>query len=71
MDYTYSMLDAFVPLAGDESAQCRCKRGAQVRDTLNLLSSHLSLIVLYLLLPTTTITVIIIITNVLKKAVLC
>lgn len=30
MDYTYSMLDAFVPLAGDESAQCRCKRGAQV-----------------------------------------
>ncbi|XP_063909807.1 collagen and calcium-binding EGF domain-containing protein 1-like [Zophobas morio] len=28
-DYTYSMLDAFVPLPGDENAQCRCKRGAQ------------------------------------------
>lgn len=29
-DYTYSVLDAFVPLSGDENAQCRCKRGAQV-----------------------------------------
>ncbi|XP_017780601.1 PREDICTED: collagen and calcium-binding EGF domain-containing protein 1-like [Nicrophorus vespilloides] len=28
-DYTYSILDAFVPLPGDENAQCRCKRGAQ------------------------------------------
>lgn len=30
-DYTYSMLDAFVPLPGDDSTYCRCKRGAQVR----------------------------------------
>ncbi|KAK5650768.1 hypothetical protein RI129_001797 [Pyrocoelia pectoralis] len=28
-DYTYSMLDAFVPLPGDEMTQCKCKRGAQ------------------------------------------
>ncbi|XP_018571839.1 collagen and calcium-binding EGF domain-containing protein 1-like [Anoplophora glabripennis] len=28
-DYTYSMLDAFVPLPGDDNAQCKCKRGAQ------------------------------------------
>ncbi|XP_008200908.1 collagen and calcium-binding EGF domain-containing protein 1 [Tribolium castaneum] len=28
-DYTYSVLDAFVPLPGDENAQCRCKRGPQ------------------------------------------
>lgn len=29
-DYTYSMLDSFVPLPGDDNTQCRCKRGAQV-----------------------------------------
>ncbi|CAG9765383.1 unnamed protein product [Ceutorhynchus assimilis] len=28
-DYTYSMLDAFVPVAEDENVQCRCKRGPQ------------------------------------------
>ncbi|XP_060525070.1 collagen and calcium-binding EGF domain-containing protein 1-like [Cylas formicarius] len=28
-DYTYSMLDAYVPLAADDQTQCRCKRGAQ------------------------------------------
>lgn len=27
IDYTYSMLDAFVPLPGDEATQCKCKRG--------------------------------------------
>lgn len=35
-DYTYSMLDAFVPLPGDDNAQCRCKRGAQVKVHSNL-----------------------------------
>lgn len=30
-DYTYSLLDAFVPLPGDETAYCRCKRGPQVK----------------------------------------
>nr|CAI5847421.1 unnamed protein product [Callosobruchus analis] len=29
MDYTYSILDAFVPLGEDENVQCRCKRGSQ------------------------------------------
>lgn len=29
-DYTYSMLDAFVPLPGDDEAQCKCKRGPRV-----------------------------------------
>lgn len=36
-DYTYSMLDAFVPLPADgqsPTAYCRCKRGAVVSDTL-------------------------------------
>ncbi|XP_065170934.1 collagen and calcium-binding EGF domain-containing protein 1-like isoform X4 [Atheta coriaria] len=28
-DYTYSILDAFVPLPGDETTHCRCKRGPQ------------------------------------------
>lgn len=29
-DYTYSMLDAFVPVSEDENAQCKCKRGPRV-----------------------------------------
>ncbi|KAL1492057.1 hypothetical protein ABEB36_012555 [Hypothenemus hampei] len=29
LDYSYSILDAFVPYPGDETTQCRCKRGAQ------------------------------------------
>ncbi|KAF7282343.1 hypothetical protein GWI33_002784 [Rhynchophorus ferrugineus] len=28
-DYTYTMQDTFIPLSGNENAQCRCKRGAQ------------------------------------------
>ena len=39
-DYTYSMLDAFVPLPGDENAQCRCKRGAQVSYLLAEFNFH-------------------------------
>ncbi|KAH1028247.1 hypothetical protein HUJ05_001622 [Dendroctonus ponderosae] len=32
LDYTYSMLDAFVPLSDEENAQCKCKRGAQGQE---------------------------------------
>ncbi|CAH1971706.1 unnamed protein product [Acanthoscelides obtectus] len=29
VDYTYSVLDAFVPLGDNENVQCKCKRGSQ------------------------------------------